>query len=150
MTEKVEIPTTLDTPAFGEAWGEFLAHRSEIRKRLTPRAQRMQLRKLSTWGSERAVAAIEHSVGNGYTGLFEDPAQTRAPRHGKSGNRGNAPMGLWEIQEREKALRNELDSIGGNYGGPNAEHINAERSEKRRKIAAKLRELKTAKLGLDD
>jgi len=145
MTEKVEIPTTLDTPAFGEAWGEFLAHRCEIRKRLTPRAQRMQLRKLERWGAPRAIAAIEHSVGNGYVGLFEDPAQLKT---GKAAGRGNAPMGLWEINEREKALRNELDSLGSNFFGPDAERVNAERSEQRRKISAKLRELKTAKLGL--
>ena len=57
-------------------------------------------------------------------------------------------MGLWEINEREKALRNELDSLGSNFFGPDAERVNAERSEQRRKISAKLRELKTAKLGL--
>jgi hypothetical protein len=68
------FPATLDTPAFREAWAEWEGHRRDIRKRLTPRSARMLLKKLEPLGPDAAVAAIVHSIANGYTGIFPDPA----------------------------------------------------------------------------
>lgn len=68
------FPATLDTPAFREAWAEWEGHRRDLRKKLTPRSARMALKKLEPLGPDGAVAAIEHSIANGYTGLFPDPA----------------------------------------------------------------------------
>ncbi|MFW6217428.1 MAG: hypothetical protein ACOC4K_00385 [Verrucomicrobiota bacterium] len=148
MNTETEIPAKLDTPAFREAWAEWEAHRRETGKKLTPRSARMAVKRMALWGPERAVAAIEYSIAQGYRGVFEEPGSNRELKTGQPGNRAK-PMSLWEIQEREKALRNELDSISSNYFGPDADRVNAERREKRTKIAAKLRELKTLKLGLD-
>ncbi len=67
----VEIPLLLRSKTFMEAWALFVQHRIEIRDSLTPTAARMQLKKLEKIGVERAVIAIEHSVSNGWKGIFE-------------------------------------------------------------------------------
>ncbi|MFZ1935616.1 MAG: hypothetical protein WCB27_07225 [Thermoguttaceae bacterium] len=56
---------------FKEAWGRWTAHRKEIGKALTPSTTKAQLKKLATLGVTRAVIAIDHSIENGWTGLFE-------------------------------------------------------------------------------
>lgn len=52
-------------------WQSFAKHRREIKKPLTPEAARRTLAKLESWGVERAVAALEHSISNGWQGVFE-------------------------------------------------------------------------------
>ena len=144
MTDTL-IPKNLDTPEFCEAWGEWVAYRKECKKMMTDRSARMAVKRLTVWGVDRAVAAIEYSIAQGYQGIFEDPVA--------QGAKGAAPlvkktMSLWEIQQRETALRNELDGVSNTYYGPEAERVNAERAEKRTKIRNKLRALKAAKLDL--
>ena len=67
----IELPKALQTPAFEAAWNDWQAHRTELRKRLTPSTKRKQLAKLAQMGVTRAIAAIEHSIEAGYTGIFE-------------------------------------------------------------------------------
>ncbi len=75
------IPGSLDTPEFRAAWQEWLTHRKEKRQKLTPTAIKRQLATLEKMGVKRATAAIEHSVANGYTGIFEpDPAKQSTGR----------------------------------------------------------------------
>jgi hypothetical protein len=66
------IPPELDDPRFLEVWQEWIKHRSEIRKKLTPSASKKQLKKLAGWGLERAINAIEHSIAGGWQGIFEE------------------------------------------------------------------------------
>lgn len=66
-----EIPILLNTPAFVAAWGDYEQHRREKGKKLTPLAARNQLKALDAMGEARAIAAIHHSIGNGWTGIFE-------------------------------------------------------------------------------
>jgi hypothetical protein len=67
-----EIPPELNDPRFLEVWQEWIKHRSEIRKKLTPSASKKQLKKLAGWGLERAINAIEHSIAGGWQGIFEE------------------------------------------------------------------------------
>ena len=83
----VEVPPELDTPAFRAAWARYLQHRRESRKSLTPTACSRALAKLVRWGPERSVAAIDHSVGQGWAGIFE-PKQEQ-----DSAGRSNRPAG---------------------------------------------------------
>lgn len=69
----VEIPAALEGEQFRAAWGRWTAHRRELRKPLTPSTIRAQLKKLTTWGTARAVAAIDRSVEAGWAGIFEPP-----------------------------------------------------------------------------
>ena len=74
------IPESVDVPEFREAWTEFLDHRRHMGKPLTAQAVRRQLDHLATLGPTRAVAAIHHSVANGWQGIYEPQEDTR-PSH---------------------------------------------------------------------
>jgi hypothetical protein len=68
----VEIPQALQTDAFLAARDDWQTHRREIRKKLTPSAAKRQLADLAQMGEARAIAAIQHSIKQGWTGIFED------------------------------------------------------------------------------
>lgn len=67
----VSFPGELNTPAFAAAWANWLKHRTEKRAGLTPSAQAAVLKKFAVIGAGRAVAAIQFSIEQGYTGCFE-------------------------------------------------------------------------------
>ena len=68
---EVPVPPELDTPEFRAAWSDWLTHRRQIRKPLKPLAIVHKLRELIALGPTRATAAIRHSIGNGWQGIFE-------------------------------------------------------------------------------
>lgn len=68
---QVEISASLNTPEFVTAWTEFIAHRKEIKKPMTPMAMKKQMNALESLGPARAIAAINHSIRNGWQGIFE-------------------------------------------------------------------------------
>jgi hypothetical protein len=74
------LPPELNTNEFALVWQEWLKHRSETRHPLKPTAQRAQLKKLAAMGLERAIAAIEHSIANGYQGIFEPKTPPGVPK----------------------------------------------------------------------
>lgn len=74
----IVFPDSLKSPEFQTAWNEFVEHRCQLRKPLTPLAAEKQLAKLAEIGSVRAVAAINHSITKGWTGIFEDRQQSPA------------------------------------------------------------------------
>lgn len=61
---------------FFEAWEKWKQHRKEKRKPLTPTSTKMQFEKLKAMGLHRAIAAINHSICEGYEGIFEPKSQT--------------------------------------------------------------------------
>ena len=69
--QETPLPPELQTTEFLSAWSDWLQHRAEIRKPLKPTATANKLRELAKWGPARAVAAIRHSIGNGWQGIFE-------------------------------------------------------------------------------
>jgi hypothetical protein len=75
---KCDLPEQLNTDAFREAWRSWCQHRREIRKPLTPTTTQKQLKKLASLGAVHAVAAIEHSISGGWTGIFE-PSKPQPP-----------------------------------------------------------------------
>ena len=58
-------------PAFASAWGDWIQHRKEKRKPVTPLSAKQALKDLEAMGADRAIAAIRHSIGKGWTGIFE-------------------------------------------------------------------------------
>lgn len=70
--EDVPIPTKLDTPEFRAVWAEFVGHRREMGKKLTPRAAKSQLDRMEAWGVHRAIAATRYSIAGGWQGIFEE------------------------------------------------------------------------------
>lgn len=67
----VAIPDNLDTEAFRETWKKWKGYRKRIKKKLAPETEESQLKKLSKHGEQTAIAMIEQSIGEGWTGLFE-------------------------------------------------------------------------------
>lgn len=68
------LPDTLATPAMASAWQDWLQHRIEIRKPLRPTGAKKQIAKLVEMGPERALAALSHSMAQGWTGIYEPNA----------------------------------------------------------------------------
>lgn len=59
------------------AWNEWEQHRNEKKKPITPLARKKQISALVAMGEERAIVAINHSIANGWTGIFEPKSDKR-------------------------------------------------------------------------
>ena len=95
----IEIPPPLQTDRFLAAWREWVTHRREIKRPLTPTATTQQIRRLAEWGESRSVAAIEHTVGNGWVGLREpDVSRNGTPPPSSSSVPDRRPVTLAELR----------------------------------------------------
>lgn len=75
---KVELPKTLETNEFRAVWSQWCSHRAEIKKPLTETQVEKQLTKFAKWGVKRSIAAIDHTVEQGWVGIREaDNQKTR-------------------------------------------------------------------------
>lgn len=106
--ETVPIPPDLDTVPFREAWDLWARHR-RAKGSWTVVAAERQLAKLATLGTERAIAAINHSVEQGYTGLFEPNAPPGAQTNGAPQLTAEQVRGTPEEQEQRRLARIEGD-----------------------------------------
>lgn len=99
-------PPQLDTPEFRAAWSDWAAHRKGIGHPLTPEAARRQLKALAEMGPARALAALDHSIRQGYRGVFE-PAAPRGlpPAPPPAESDAEAAARLRREREREAAER---------------------------------------------
>lgn len=70
-------PLPFSSKAFAAAWADWEQHRKEKKQPLTPLAVRNQFKKLARIGEARAIAAIEHSIANGYQGIYEPDRKGR-------------------------------------------------------------------------
>jgi hypothetical protein len=66
-----QIPASLDTPEFNTALDKWIQHRQEIRHPLKPTSLQALIDHCAKLGVDRSVAAINHSILNGYRGIFE-------------------------------------------------------------------------------
>jgi hypothetical protein len=90
------IPRELDSLDFRDAWERLVQHRRERRRPMTPTSAERLLGKLHKWGAARAIAAIDHSIAQGWQGVFE-PDAVASPRP--------------QQQRRDKASREYGESI---------------------------------------
>jgi hypothetical protein len=65
------IPSYIATPALMNAWGEWCQYNEDKGHPLVFRTAKGQHSKFENWGEARSIAAIEHSMDNGYKGLIE-------------------------------------------------------------------------------
>lgn len=77
---KESLTLPFEDEDFKSAWEDWIQHRKEKKKLLTPTSTKLQLQALEDMGVERAIKAIDHSIAQGYTGIFE-PDQ-RKPTNG--------------------------------------------------------------------
>jgi hypothetical protein len=108
------FPDPLKTAAFDEAWNEWAADRRERRlKPYTTRGAAKLLKRLAGLGSDRAVAAIEHSITHGYQGVYEAKNGKPAPDTAKL-----------EHQERVRAEKRENQRSDDQNAAQNAVNLN--------------------------
>lgn len=82
-----------ESKEFEEAWNSWTIHRKEIKKALTNEAIKKQLKKLEVLGVARSVAAINHSIANGYQGIFEEKSSiSKLPNTYVDPNPANKPL----------------------------------------------------------
>lgn len=98
------VPDVLRCENFDALWEEWGRHRREKGSKLTPTAARRQLHRLASWGVERAILAVNLSLANGWSGIFE-------PANGAAADRGTQrsadPTDLADL--RAKVQRYEPD-----------------------------------------
>ena len=80
-SEGETLPPLLDTEQFRRTWANWQQHHREIKKPITPKSRTMALKKLEAMGHDRAISAIEHSIANGWQGIFE-PDRINRPADG--------------------------------------------------------------------
>jgi uncharacterized protein YdaU (DUF1376 family) len=67
-----QLPSSLDTPAFRQAWTEWQAHlKHKGRKCGTPEALRKHLEKLSPLGEAEAIRWLHHAIFRGWQAPFQ-------------------------------------------------------------------------------
>jgi hypothetical protein len=71
LVEAQSYPPGLDSDAFRQSWQEWTLHRIEKGCAMSQLAADKCLAKCLGWGETRAIAAINHSIANGWQGLFE-------------------------------------------------------------------------------
>lgn len=85
---KLVFPPGLDTERCRAAWERWLTHKREIKKSYkSVDSQNTMLKRWAVFGAERFIDAIDHSIGSGYTGIFEDPK--RGKSRGESAHERN-------------------------------------------------------------
>ena len=69
--EVQSLALPFESKEFAEAWEQWTQHRREKKKPLTPTSVTLQFKALKDMGEVRSIAAINSSIANGYTGIFE-------------------------------------------------------------------------------
>lgn len=76
-TATIPDPLPFASAEFAAVWEEWEEHRKQKKAKVTDVARRRQFKQLAAMGEARAIAAIEHSIGNNWQGIFE-PRQVPA------------------------------------------------------------------------
>lgn len=76
----VPIPPGLGTPEFTAAYASWVEYRKQKKSKLTPITVERQFAKLAKMGPARAIAALNHSIEQGWTGIFEPDEKRGDPR----------------------------------------------------------------------
>jgi hypothetical protein len=88
----VTFPTALDTPECRDAWADLLEHKKDLGERYkSDKSQQAKLTELSAMGPERFCAAVMHSRGNNYAGIYE-------PKSGNGAGARSKPT-TWELNQ---------------------------------------------------
>jgi hypothetical protein len=74
-----DLPKDLDVPSVRKAWLDFVEHRREKGKPVTPKSAAACFSLIRKIGPERALVAIEHSIAGGYQGIFEPSSNGKRP-----------------------------------------------------------------------
>lgn len=99
----VTIPLNLNTPEFIAAWDEYVEYRRQRKlPKLIPVSVQKQWDRLSDFGPEAAIAAINETIAQQYQGIF--------PR-GENLQRRRPAASLGALQLELQRIENELNDI---------------------------------------
>lgn len=98
----VDLPFKSDR--FREAWEAWVRHRVKIKKRMSLDAVRLFFHQFVSWGEERTIAAIEHSIMQGYQGVFEN-----TNRQGGAAN-GGRPFKT-KLEQEQDYIMSQIESL---------------------------------------
>ena len=103
------LPTELDTPDFREAWADYREHRRQQGgKKFTKVAEKRAIVKMQAMGAARAIAALTHSMANGWTGIHEENSNGRS-RQGSTGADRETPA----MRDAARNFKPHLNGIEG-------------------------------------
>jgi DNA-binding MarR family transcriptional regulator len=93
----MSLGSDLDCDRFRQAWADWCDHQRQLGKRaaLTSQAIKRQIADLERMGVDRATAAIEHSIGKGWQGIYE-PDRRQQPAQQTSAGGYSSPGELFE------------------------------------------------------
>ena len=108
QADSVEV-LPFESELFKDAWYNWKQHRIEIKKKLTPTTTRSQLKSLHEMGEDRAIAAINYTIGKGWQGLFE-PDVTNGANSARNSNSGARKPTLSDLMGgRELSIKKASD-----------------------------------------
>lgn len=106
MPQNATLPFELNNDDFIKAWDEWVQYRKERKlPRLLPRSIQKQWDALGDLGSTAAIAAINHSIRQGYQGIYEDKSQAVLAR------RPTSRSSLGALQMQLKQVESQLEDI---------------------------------------
>jgi len=71
-----QLPDALNAPIFLAAWADWVEHRKQIKKKLTPLAVKKQLTTLAALGPASAAHWIANSIAQGWQGIYPPKGTT--------------------------------------------------------------------------
>lgn len=79
--QELDLPEMLpfQSPEFALVWARWKTHRREIKHPITSECAAGQFRKFLKWGEAHSIATIEHTISQGWQGLFEPRAECGRP-----------------------------------------------------------------------
>lgn len=93
---------------FSIAWNEWLQFRKEIKKKMTPKSAEKQLNFLGARPELEAIAIINQSIQNGWTGLFDIKHQTNGTNgNGLNKNQQHTASLIADFAERHGSKNNQ-------------------------------------------
>lgn len=107
----VEIPESLKTPEFIEAWTDWVRFRRKKRCPLSEESVTRQLKMLSAFSPEVAIKVLDHSITNDYQGLFPDRIRNVVSQDRKP---SLSPLELEAKRAQEKTERLKREYANGN------------------------------------
>jgi hypothetical protein len=90
---------------FALFWRNWNQHLKEKKKPLKPTTRKMQLAKLAEMGEERAIAALKHSMTNGWQGIFEPETRPNKISYAKTSYADRHPTDPEANQSHEDFLK---------------------------------------------
>jgi hypothetical protein len=103
------FPAELDTPAFRQAWAEWLEYRKERRlPKYTGIGLKKQFARLSGWGVEASVAAIDLAIAQNWQGIQEPRAVSVPPARQSP---VKAKESAWSLKQRLEAIDTQLNGL---------------------------------------